>query len=81
MKKIFLGLLLSFAFILASMDFNTASKQELMSIKGIGEKKAQAVIDYRKSNKINNLDDLKKIRGFGDKLVLKIKNSKEYNSK
>lgn len=67
----------SFVLVFASMDFNSATKEELMSIKGIGEKKAQAIIDYRKSNKITKLDDLKKIKGFGDKLVSKIKNSQK----
>ena len=30
-----------------------------MEIKGIGEKKADAIIEYRKSNTINSADDLK----------------------
>ncbi|RXJ93660.1 DNA-binding protein [Malaciobacter molluscorum] len=75
MKKIFLGLLLSFVMLFAAIDFNKASKQELMNIKGIGEKKAQSIIDYRKKNKINSVDDLQKIKGFGEKLVNKIKKS------
>ncbi|AXX93662.1 DNA-binding protein [Malaciobacter molluscorum LMG 25693] len=75
MKKIFLGLLLSFVMLFAAIDFNKVSKQELMNIKGIGEKKAQSIIDYRKKNKINSVDDLQKIKGFGEKLVNKIKKS------
>lgn len=64
---LFLGLLV------AATDFNKASKSELMNIKGIGVKKAEAIIEYRKSNKISSADDLENIKGFGKKLISKIK--------
>ncbi|RXJ84051.1 helix-hairpin-helix domain-containing protein [Arcobacter sp. CECT 8985] len=75
MKKIFLGLVISCVMLFASIDFNKASKQELMSIKGIGQKKAESIINYRKTNKIKTVDDLEKIKGFGKTLVKKIKAS------
>ncbi len=59
--------------LMAVVDFNTISKEELVKIKGIGEKKALSIIEYRKTHKIESVDDLKNIKGFGDKLVSKIK--------
>lgn len=59
----------------AKVDFQTATKEQLMAINGIGAKKAEAIIDYRKSNKIEKVEDLTKIKGFGNTLVNKIKKS------
>lgn len=73
MRKIVLALVLGVSFMFAAMNFQTASKTELMTIKGIGEKKAMSIIKYRKTNKIKSIDDLKNIKGFGPKLISKIK--------
>jgi len=59
----------------AKVDFQTATKEQLMAINGIGAKKAEAIIDYRKYNKIEKVEDLTKIKGFGNTLVNKIKKS------
>jgi len=72
--------LLALAFALSSLfaiDFNTASKAELMQIKGIGPKKAEAIIQYRKTHKIKSIEDLKNIKGFNEKTISKIKNQKD----
>lgn len=53
-------------------NLKTVSKDELMSIPGIGSKKAEAILAYREENGINSIDDLKKVKGIGDKLFLKI---------
>lgn len=73
MGKIFLFLFLSLSVAFASINFQSASKDQLMAISGIGEKKAEAIMEYRKKNKIKSVDDLKNIKGFGSKMIEKIK--------
>ncbi|HWH79098.1 MAG TPA: helix-hairpin-helix domain-containing protein [Candidatus Binatus sp.] len=69
MKKLVLALVLWFAFAgaaLAAVNINTATKDELVTLKGIGDKKAQAIIDYRKKNgDFKSVDDLEKVEGIG----------------
>lgn len=63
-------LLLTFTAVsLFAMNFQTASKNELMTIKGIGEKRANAIIKYRKSNKIKSAADLEKVPGVGKEIA------------
>ena len=73
MKKIVALLMLFCSFLFAEINLQTASKEELMGIKGIGEKKADQIMEYRKTNKINSPEDLKNIKGFGDSIVSNIK--------
>ena len=55
------------------ININTASINELMTLTGIGESKAEAIIDYRNEKKFNTIEDLKNISGIGDSLFDKIK--------
>ncbi|SFV53373.1 Putative non-specific DNA binding protein [hydrothermal vent metagenome] len=55
-------------------EINTASKEKLMEIKGIGDKKASAIITERLKGKIISFDDLQKVSGIGKKMVSNIKN-------
>ena len=75
MKKIVALLMLCVSFMFAAINLQTATKEELMSIKGIGDKKADSIIEYRKTNKINEPEDLKNIKGFGDSIVSSVKES------
>jgi competence ComEA-like helix-hairpin-helix protein len=67
--------------ICANQDFtkvnlNTADKQELISIPGIGEKSAQRILDYRKAHGFfQDPEEVKNIPGFNGVRFEKIKES------
>ena len=73
MKYIILLVLLSgsaIVFAAETIDINTASKEDLMQINGIGEKRAEAIIDYRESNgRFRSLEELVEVRGIGQAVV------------
>lgn len=53
--------------ITAKIPLNSATKEQLMSVSGIGEKFAQLIIDYRDENgKFTDLSQLKQIKGIGE---------------
>jgi competence protein ComEA len=54
-----------------AININTADKETLMtSIKGVGEKRAEAIIDYRQQNgPFQSIDELANISGIGQSIV------------
>lgn len=57
-----------------TVNLNTASKGQLTTITGIGDKKADLILAYRQQHgQFERVEDLKNITGFGDKTIAKIK--------
>ena len=58
------------------ISINSASKEELMTLNGIGESKADAIINYRNENGLfKTIEDLKNVSGVGNSVFEKIKNN------
>jgi competence protein ComEA len=52
------------------INLNTASAAELATLRGIGPAKAQAIVEHRdKNGQFKTVDDLKLVRGVGDKML------------
>lgn len=79
MKKILTALFACLVFMTparagALVDLNSATQAQLESVKGIGPAKARAIIDYRRRmGPFRNVDDLKKVTGFGPKTVARMR--------
>jgi len=59
---------------LAAVNINTATKEELTSLKGVGDKRAQEIIDYRKKNgDFKSVDELEKVPGIGPGIMKQIR--------
>ncbi|MBM6753531.1 helix-hairpin-helix domain-containing protein [Lactobacillus alvi] len=56
------------------INLNQATKDDLLKISGIGDKKADKIIEYRQSHgQFKTIDELKNVDGFGEKTVAKLK--------
>jgi len=51
------------------IDINSATAAELASLPGIGESKAKAIVEYRTVDPFKSVDDLKKVKGIGEKTL------------
>ena len=77
MKKLYAAILLIFLLATsawAEVNINTASKEELNALPGIGPIKAEAIIKYRQEKgPFKSVDELKNVYGIGDKLFDRLK--------
>ncbi len=59
---------------IAAVNLNTATKDDLVALPGIGPAKAQAIVDYRNQHgPFRSIDELRKVKGIGEKLFISIK--------
>ena len=73
--KFLVLVILGFSLLFGAVDINTANKEELMSLKGVGDKKAVTILEYRKVNCFKSVDDLMKVKGIGQKFIDKNKDN------
>ena len=54
------------------VNINIASKEELMTLNGVGEKIADKILEYRNQHPFQSIDELLNIEGIGEKTFAKI---------
>lgn len=58
------------------VNINTADKAALLTLNGIGDKKADQIISYREERGgFKTIDDLKQVQGIGDKIFAGLRDS------
>jgi competence protein ComEA len=58
----------------AVVNLNTATATQIATLPGIGEKAAQAIIEYRQKNGgFKKIEELMNVKGIGEKSFLKLK--------
>ncbi len=67
------GLTCQPAFSSSKIDLNTATAAQLVTLKGIGDKTAEKIIEYRKKHKFTSVDELVNVKGIGPKTLDKIR--------
>jgi competence protein ComEA len=57
----------------ARVNVNSASVDELAGLPGIGPAKARAIVEHRSTEPFHKPEDLRKVKGIGDKLYEQVK--------
>ena len=70
---VFVGIIMALYFVPAvsavdMVNINTATKEELITLKHIGEKIADRIIEYRKAHPFESIEDIMKVKGVGQKV-------------
>ncbi len=73
--KFFVFITLFLSLLTASVDINRADVKELSSLSGIGIKKAQRIVEYRKEKGcFHSVEEFTKVKGIGKKTLDKNRN-------
>ena len=57
------------------VSIQSGSKEDLMTLPGVGEKTADKIIEYRTAHPFTAVEDLKEVPGIGDKTFESLKNN------
>jgi competence protein ComEA len=69
-----IALLLCSGIALGAINLNTATREELIALPGIGPAKAEAILDHRKTHgAFKSVEELKDVKGIGAKRYEKLK--------
>lgn len=71
---------ISYSFAMSASMVQEAPESKLACIKGIGVKRTNAIINYRKKDRIDTLDEMLNIRGIGKAILKNIKNDVQKKS-
>ena len=56
------------------INLNTATQAQLETLPGVGAKAAERILEYRQKNgNFKKVEDLMNVKGFGEKVFLKLK--------
>lgn len=55
------------------ININTADKDELTKLPNIGDKRADAIIEYRETKRFEKIEDIKNVSGIGEKYFEQMK--------
>ena len=65
---LFLSFCLPVMAVSGKININTATKEQLVTLNGVGDKLADRIIEYRKENPFENPKDIMKVKGVAQKI-------------